>query len=149
VFAFQLKQWADHRLLAAHDPGRHRTESSRPGKAIEILNEAAPYELGAPGPQPELGAMLYPVYLRGQAYLALHQGSEAAAEFQKYLDHKGVAVNSLLAGLAPLGLARASTLLDDTTKARVAYQKFFARWKDADPEIPILKQAQTQNAKLQ
>jgi eukaryotic-like serine/threonine-protein kinase len=120
-----------------------------PAKAIEVLDEAAPYELGAPGPQPELGAMLYPVYLRGQAYLALHQGSAAAAEFQKYLDHRGVAMNCLLAGLAPLGLARAYTLLNDTTKARVAYEEFFAHWKDADPDIPILKQAKNQYAKLQ
>ena len=82
-----------------------RLARQNPAKAIEILKDAAPYELGVPGPQPELGAMLYPVYLRGYALLALHQGAAAKAEFQKYLDHRGLAMNSVLAGLAPLGLA--------------------------------------------
>ena len=130
-------------IRAAVELDRHN-----PGKAIEILEEAAPYELGSAGPQPELGAMLYPVYLRGQAYLALHQGSAAAAEFQKFLDHKGIAINSLLAGLAPLGIARAYSLQGDTTKARGAYQNFLVAWKAADPDIPILKQAKTEYARL-
>jgi tetratricopeptide (TPR) repeat protein len=119
-----------------------------PAKAIEILEEAAPYELGMPGPQPELGALFYPVYLRGQAYLALHQGGAAAAEFQKYQDHKAVAINSVLAGLAPSALARGYELQGDTIKAHATYENFFAHWKDADPDIPVLKQAKAEYAKL-
>jgi len=119
-----------------------------PAKAIEILEGAAPYELGMPGPQPELGALFYPAYLRAQAFLALHQGGAAAGELNKYSDHKSIAVNSLLAALAPLGLARAYDLEGDTAKSRAAYKDFFARWKTADPDIPILRQAQAEYAKL-
>jgi serine/threonine protein kinase/tetratricopeptide (TPR) repeat protein len=118
-----------------------------PAKAVEILEEAAPYELGVPGPQPELGALFYPVYLRGQAYLELHQGSAAAAEFQKFVDHKDMTMNSVLAGLAPLGLARAYAMQGDSAKAHAAYENFFANWKDADTDIPILKQARAEYMK--
>jgi hypothetical protein len=117
-----------------------------PAKAIEILKDAAPYELGVPGPQPELGAMLYPVYLRGYALLALHQGAAAKAEFQKYLDHRGLAMNSVLAGLAPLGLARADAL-QATPDARGSYQNFLTRWKEADSDIPIYAEAKAEYAK--
>jgi len=118
-----------------------------PAKALEILEDAAPYELGTSGPQPELGALLYPVYLRGQAYLALHQGAAAAKEFQKYSDQKSIAVNSVLAGLAPLGLARAYELQGDTVKARAAYETFLGNWKTADPDMPVLKQAKAEYLK--
>ena len=113
-------------------------------KALEALVPAAPYELG----QTALVA-LYPVYLRGEANLAARQGSAAAAEFQKILDHPGVVVNELIGALAHLGLARAYTLSGDTVKAKSAYQDFLGLWKDADPDIPILKQAKAEYAKLQ
>jgi hypothetical protein len=93
--------------------------------------------------------LLYPPYLRGQAYLALRRGKQAATEFQKILDHPGIAVNSAIAALAHLGLGRARALCGDTAGARAAYQDFFALWKDADPDVPILKQAKIEYAKLQ
>jgi ATP/maltotriose-dependent transcriptional regulator MalT len=119
-----------------------------PAKTIEILEDVAPYELGMPGPQPELGALFYPVYLRGQAYLALHRGAAAAAEFQKYSDHKSMAVNSVLAGLASLGLARAHVLQGNTIQAQAAHQDFFDLGKHADDDTPVLKQAKADYARL-
>jgi len=116
-------------------------------KAIDALAPAAPYELGTT--TQNLGFALYPVYLRGEAYVAAHQGSTAAAEFQKILDHPSVVLNEPIGALTHLGLARAYALSGDTTKAKTAYQNFFALWKDADPEIPILKQAKAEYAKLQ
>jgi hypothetical protein len=92
---------------------------------------------------------MYPVYLRGQAYLLARQGKEAAVEFQKIIDHRGIVLNFPLAALAHLGLGRAYAMASDTAKARTAYQDFFALWKDADPDIPILKQAKAEYAKLQ
>ena len=118
-----------------------------PSKAIEAL-EAAAYEAGTPSILLRF-LSFYPVYVRGEAYLAAHQGSEAAAEFQKILDHPGVVLNEPLGALARLGLARAYTLQGGTTKARAAYQDFLTLWKDADPEIPILQQAKAEYAKLQ
>jgi eukaryotic-like serine/threonine-protein kinase len=106
-------------------------------KAIESLEIPPAYELVGPN---AVGLML-PVYLRGQAYLVAHKGTEAAAEFQKILDHPGVVGNGPVGALAHLGLARAYAMQGDTAKARAAYQDFFALWKDADPDIPILKQA--------
>ena len=87
--------------------------------------------------------------MRGQAYLGVRQGSAAAAEFQRLLDHAGIVQNFLLGSLAHLGLARAYALVGDTAKSRAAYQDFFALWKDADPGIPILKEAKAEYAKLQ
>jgi hypothetical protein len=110
-------------------------------KALEALAPAAPYELGT-------AAGLYPAYLRGEAYLTAHQGSAAAAEFQKILDHAGVVFNDLMGALAHLGLARAYALSGDTVKAKSAYQDFLGLWKDADPDIPILKEAKAEYAKL-
>ena len=134
--------------------------------------------MGWLGPDPldqTLNLALYPVYLRGQAYLAAYQGAAAAAEFQKTLDYSGVVLNEPVGTLAHLGLGRSYTLetgiagsarvppaswkqqtagkmpaLPGTalTKARAAYQDFFVLWKDADPDIPILKQAKTEYAKL-
>jgi len=84
-----------------------------------------------------------------RAYLAAHKGSEAAAEFQKILDHRGLVLNQPIGALAHLGLVRAYVLQGDTAKARTAYQDFLTLWKDADPDIPILKQAKAEYAKLQ
>jgi eukaryotic-like serine/threonine-protein kinase len=116
-----------------------------PSKALDALQSVS-YELGAPG---LLNGNLYPVYIRGQAYLATRQGKEAAAEFQKFLDHRSIVLNRPLGALAHLGLARAYVLQGDTSKARRAYQDFLALWKDADPDIPILKQAKAEYVKLQ
>jgi predicted Zn-dependent protease len=117
-----------------------------PSKAVEILQTAAPMELGEKG---QLGVLLYPIYVRGQAYLALSQGGAAAAEFQKFIDHRGLVVNWPLGALAHLGLARAYALQGDTAKASTAYQDFLTLWKDADPDVPILKEAKAEYAKLQ
>ena len=116
-------------------------------QALVFLEAAAPYELGGPPPF-QLGT-IYPAFLRGQAYLTARNGSAAAAEFQKFLDHRGIVVNFPLGALAHLGLARAYALSGDTAKAKSAYQNFFALWKDADPDIPILKEAKAEYARLQ
>src|SRR5208283_4720955 len=116
-------------------------------KAIEALQAAAPYELGSPGIASFTFA-LYPIFVRGQAYLAVHQSSEAAAEFQKILDHRGIVVNEPIGALAHLGLGRAYALQGDTAKAKAAYQDFLTLWKDADPDIPILQQAKAEYVKL-
>ncbi len=117
-------------------------------KALEDLRTTSLYELGSPLPQFEVGGSLYPVYIRGQIYLSLHQGKEAAAEFQKFLEHRGVALNSPLGALARLQLGRAYALQDKTVQSRAAYQDFFRLWKDADPDIPILIAAKAEYAKL-
>jgi hypothetical protein len=119
-----------------------------PTKAIEDLQATMPYELGSPLPQFEAGGSLYPVYVRGEAHLLLHQGKEAAAEFQKFLDHRGVAVSCPLAALARLQLGRAYALQGDGIRSRVAYQDFFTLWKDADSDIPIFIAAKSEYAKL-
>jgi tetratricopeptide (TPR) repeat protein len=120
-----------------------------PADALKTLDTTAPYEFAFPQPQFEESGLLYPAYLRGQAYLLLHQGKEAAKEFQKPLDHRGLAINTLLTSLAHCQLARALAMSGDSSAARKAYQDFFALWKDADPEIPILKEAKREYAKLQ
>jgi serine/threonine protein kinase/tetratricopeptide (TPR) repeat protein len=116
-------------------------------KAMEALQTAAPYELGSAGG--ELNNLsLYPVYVRGTAYLSRHEGSQAAAEFQKILDHSGIVLNEPIGALAHLQLGRAYALQGDGAKARAAYQHFLTLWKDADSDIPILKQAKEEYAKL-
>ena len=117
------------------------------GKATEVLAVAAPYELG--GIVETFHFVLYPVYLRGQAYLAEKQGAAAAVEFQKILDHPGVVRSEPIGALAHLELGRAYALSGDKGKADSAYKDFLALWKDADPDIPILKQAKAEYAKLQ
>jgi Tfp pilus assembly protein PilF len=92
---------------------------------------------------------LFPAYVRGQAYLRAKNGDAAAAEFQKILNHRGIIVNFPLASLAHLGLARAYALAGDSVKSRAAYQDFLALWKDADPDTPVLKEAETEYAKVQ
>jgi predicted Zn-dependent protease len=116
-------------------------------EAIDFLKKATPYELGLPGDGSFTPAM-YPVYVRGQAYLAANRGTEAAIEFQKILVWRGIVVNEPIGALAHLGLARAYVLQRDTVRARAAYQNFLTLWKDADPDIPILQQAKTEYAKL-
>ena len=115
-----------------------------PAKALDILQTTEPYELGSPLPQFEVGGSLYPAYIRGSAYLALNKSKEAAAEFRKFLDQRGVAVNSPLAALAQLQLGRCYAQAGDSINARSNYQSFFALWKDADAGIPVLKQAKAE-----
>ena len=117
-----------------------------PSKANEILQTASAYELGQPQ---AYESRLWPIYFRGAAYLAAHDGASAVAEFQRILDHPGVVLNFSVAPLAHLEIARAEALRGDKVKARAAYQDFFALWQHADPGIPILKQAKAEYARLQ
>jgi predicted Zn-dependent protease len=121
---------------------------ANPQEALDILEAAAPYELGLPAFSFYNWPNLYPVYVRGEAYLAAHQGGEAAAEFQKILDHRGIVLSEPIGALAHLQLGRAYALQGDTTKARAAYRDFLALWKDADYDIPVLQQAKAEYAKL-
>jgi len=122
---------------------------SSPQEALAILGAASPYELGLPSLSYYNWPNLYPVYVRGEAYLAAHQGSKAAAEFQKILDHRGIVLNEPIGALAHLQLGRAYALARDTPKARAAYQDFLTLWKDADSDIPVLLEAKAEYAKLQ
>jgi eukaryotic-like serine/threonine-protein kinase len=117
-------------------------------KAVDFTERARQYELAAPSTPPTDLRALYPSYVRGQAYLAMHRGNDAAVEFQRILDHRGLNGNSPLGALAHLQIGRAYALSGDPGKARTAYQDFLALWKDADPDIPILKQAKAEYAKL-
>jgi eukaryotic-like serine/threonine-protein kinase len=126
---------------------QRETGRKNPARSIELLQAAAPYELGmlsvsAPN------SCLYPVYVRAEAYLSAQQGQLAAAEFQKILDHRGLSWNCATGTLAHLGLARAYAMQGGTAKAKAAYSDFLTLWKDADPDIPILKQAKAEYAKL-
>jgi tetratricopeptide (TPR) repeat protein len=117
---------------------------NNPAKAVALLEAARPYDLGA-GP----GAANYrPIYIRGEAYLRARDGAKSAAEYQKILDHRGIDATSPLYALAHLGLGRAYAAQGDTAKARTAYQDFFALWKDADPDVPILQQAKAEYEKI-
>ncbi|HLM82084.1 MAG TPA: serine/threonine-protein kinase [Gemmataceae bacterium] len=116
-------------------------------QAIVDLEAAAPYELGSPPPM--LTGTIYPAYLRGQAYLLAHNGTAAAAEFQKMLDHPGIVENWVTGALAHLQIGRAYAMAADIAKAKAAYQDFFNLWKQAEPDIPILKAAKTEYANLQ
>jgi eukaryotic-like serine/threonine-protein kinase len=118
-------------------------------EALESLRTAAPYDLGIVPPGVYVWLALYPIFARGEAYLAAHQGSEAVAEFQKILDHRGIVLNEPIAALAHLQIGRAYAMQGDTAKAKVAYQDFLTLWKDADPDIPILKRAKAEYARLQ
>jgi eukaryotic-like serine/threonine-protein kinase len=118
-------------------------------EALKNLRVAAPYELGVSTTSVYGWTALYPVFVRGEAYLAAHQGSEAAAEYQKIFDHRGIVVNELSGALAQLQIGRAYAMAGDTAKAKSAYEGFLTLWKNADPDIPILKQAKAEYAKLQ
>jgi hypothetical protein len=118
-----------------------------PERATVALEPSLPYELGvAP---PTSNGPVYPAYVRGLAYLAERNGPAAAGEFQKFLDHSGLVQNFLFGSLARLQLSRAYVLSGDTARAKTAYQDFLTLWKDADPDVPILKEAKSEYAKLQ
>ncbi|MGA9801335.1 MAG: protein kinase [Terriglobales bacterium] len=138
----------DTLLNAVWLPVARATNQIRAGQAaqaVQTLEVTVPYEFGSP----PNGALYWPMYVRGEAYLRLHDGAKAAVEYQKILDHHGVAPNSPLFTLARLGLGRAYALQEDKAKAKSAYQDFFAAWKDADTDVPILKDAKAEYAKLQ
>ena len=120
--------------------------SGDPARVVEALAPTEPYELGYTNSN--FTFALYPVYLRGIAYLAERQGAAGAQEFQKILDHLGVVGNQPIGALAHLGLARAYALSGETAKAKVAYQDFLGLWKEADSDIPTLRQAKAEYAKL-
>jgi eukaryotic-like serine/threonine-protein kinase len=134
-------------------------DGTNPALALSLLQAAAsPVEFGIIDFGNNISC-LYPAYVRGEAYLAAGQGSPAAAEFQKILDHGGIVWNCWTGALAHLGVARASALQSRTAqgpdvdaarvRALAAYKVFLTIWKDADPDIPILKQAKAEYAKLQ
>jgi eukaryotic-like serine/threonine-protein kinase len=116
-------------------------------KALSLLRPDLTYDLGQTGGG-AITLALYPPYVRGMAYLQAGQGKEAAAEFQKFMDNRGVVINGPNGAAAYVGLARAYALQGDDANARVAYQNFFALWKDADPDLPLLVQAKAEYAKL-
>jgi DNA-binding winged helix-turn-helix (wHTH) protein/tetratricopeptide (TPR) repeat protein len=118
------------------------------GDAIDRLEVARTYELGGTTGSSYGWNALYPAFVRGQAYLRARKGVEAAAEFQKILDHRGVVVNEPIGALAHLGLARAYALQGEKTKLLIAYEDFFALWKAADPDIPVIRRAKTEYEKL-
>jgi ATP/maltotriose-dependent transcriptional regulator MalT len=119
----------------------------QPSKAVEDLNIVTPpLEFGDPAAMSI--ATLYPPYARGQAYLATGDGQRAASEFQMLIEHKGLTVNYPLGALARAGLARAYARTGDARKTHQAYQVFFDLWKDGDPDIPLLKEAKAESAKL-
>ena len=121
-----------------------------PLDAIERLQTALPYDFAMPGTVffARFGG-LYPAYVRGQAYLEAGKGREAAVEFQKVIDHRGIVFADPIGALAHLQLGRALVLLGEKDKARSAYQDFLTLWKDADPDIPVLKRAKAGYAKVQ
>jgi tetratricopeptide (TPR) repeat protein len=126
-------------VLRARSAIRH----DNPAKAIELLQTSGPYELS------DMGACtLYPAFVRGEAYLAAHQPKQAAAEFQKIIDHRGVVVTELIGSLAHLQLARALSSSGDYSAAKSAYQTCLILWKDADPDLAVLKQAKSEYAEL-
>jgi hypothetical protein len=130
-------------------------ERKDPNQSVELLKVTSAMDLGQPT---VVTVSLVPVYLRGEAYLALGDGDRAATEFQKFIDHRGVVINFSWGAPARLGLARAYALEARSAqsaaaeasraKARAAYQDFLTLWKDADAEVPVLKQAKAEYAKL-
>ena len=123
-----------------------------PAKALELTQAAAPYDFAVPGTAFFTGALfgaLYPVYVRGLAYLQLGRPSDAAAEFQKILDHPGLVSTDPIGSVARLQLGRALSASGDREKSAAVYEDLLARWKDADPDIPVLKQAKVEYARLQ
>jgi serine/threonine protein kinase/tetratricopeptide (TPR) repeat protein len=138
--------------------GQLALDKKNPASALNVLQSASPIELGQIGFVSNISC-LYPTYVRGEAYWAAGQGSPAAAEFQKILDHSGIVWNCWTGALAHLGVARANALQSKTsqgadadlarTRALAAYKDFLTLWKDADPDIPILKEAKAEYAKMQ
>ena len=121
---------------------------TRPQQALDALAGAAPCDLSLPSYSYYNWPNLYPVYVRGEAYLAAHRGVEAASEFQKILVHRGLVLNEPIGALAHLQLGRAYALSGDMVKGRASYEQFLRLWKDADPSIPVLKQAKVEYASL-
>jgi tetratricopeptide (TPR) repeat protein len=117
--------------------------------ALQHLQSSASYELGSEGAVGAINPSLYPIYFRGVTLLASHRGTEAAAEFQKIVDHRGLVLNSPIGALAHLQIGRAYVMVGDKVKAKAAYGDFLTLWKDADSDIPILKQAKAEFSKLQ
>jgi tetratricopeptide (TPR) repeat protein len=113
---------------------------NKPNEAVDILTASIPYDLG--------DAFLIPAYLRGLAYLQAGKGRQAAGEFQKLLDHPGILESDLKGALARLQLGRAQAMMGDKAAARKSYQDFLSLWKDADPDIPIYRQAKAEYARL-
>ena len=133
-------------LVALRPPDNQKSE---PSQAIKLLRIAAPYDSGAP--RSSLFACFgafYPIYVRGLAYLADHEGAEAAGEFQKILDHRSVVVSDPIGALAHLQLGRALVMTGDSARAKAAYQDFLTLWKDADRDIPILKSAKAEYERI-
>jgi tetratricopeptide (TPR) repeat protein len=122
-------------------------EQNDPNRAVELLKVASAIELSQPSGS--FAVFLCPAYLRGEAYLMLHDGSAAQTEFQKFIDHRGLVVNFPWGALARLGLARAYAEQGNTAQARAAYENFLTLWKDADLDVPIYIQAKAEYAKLQ
>jgi len=124
-------------------------QNKAPSDAIDRLQTALPYDFAMPGTKffAQFGG-LYPAYVRGEAYLAAGHGHEAAAEFHKVLNHRGIVLADPIGALANLQLGRAYVVSGDTAKAKNAYQDFLTLWKDADADIPVLKQAKAEYAKL-
>jgi eukaryotic-like serine/threonine-protein kinase len=121
-------------------------DGGKADKALEVLATGARYEMAQTAE--DLNFVLYPVYLRGEAYLAGKQGTAAATEFQKIIDHPGLVQNELIGALAYLGIGRAYSLTHETSKAKAAFEQFFLVWKDADSDIPILKQARMEYGRM-
>ena len=120
-----------------------------PAKAVEWLQLSSPYESGEPQ-SCFFGffGVMYPVYIRGEAYLALHQGAQAAAEFQKIVDHREIVISDPVGALAHLQLGRAYRMAGDQAKAKAAYSDFLNLWKDADSDIPVFQQARLEYEQL-
>jgi tetratricopeptide (TPR) repeat protein len=127
-------------LTALHD--------NDPKKTLDLLQAPAQFELGVPGSWSGFFGNLYPAYLRGEGYLQSHRDSESVTEFQKVLAHPGIVFSDPVGALAHLQLGRAYSRMGDKTRARSSYEEFLTLWKDADPEIPILRQAKAEYAKL-
>jgi tetratricopeptide (TPR) repeat protein len=121
-----------------------------PAGAIHALEPAIPYELGAPrGSVTCFFGALYPILFRGEAYLAAHKGLEAAREYQKLLDHRGIMIGDPVSALAGYGLAQSYALSGDASNARNQYKEFLTLWKDADPDLPVLQKARAELTRLQ
>jgi tetratricopeptide (TPR) repeat protein len=118
---------------------------NQPAEAIELLQGAVPYDLVAPSGSWTM--TLLPAYVRGAGYLRLRRGKDAAVEYQKFIDHQAAVKTFPLGALARLGLARAYSVQGESAKARIAYQEFLTLWKDADPDVPILREAKAEYEK--
>jgi tetratricopeptide (TPR) repeat protein len=133
-----------HSILTPMVQAQQYLQQNQPAQTVAVLETVRPYEMGI-GPH---GTSFSINYLRGLAYLKLGDGVKAGAEFQRILDHRGVGATDARYSLSLLNLGRAYALHGDTSKARTSYQDFFAAWKDADPDVPILKTAKAEYEKL-